>query len=278
MFEKVGISKGERLQCCMYDFHPYQNGDGTMGFWEGSTCHEPFVTVMSYGTIKDEYTHGEVYSLEAMSMQVTILNNHPAPIKDYRAIVDPLSKMDVSDDDFLNEMDRKDKEVALKKRKAEYAKKDDEKKTTIILASEASEWPTAEQVTQALIMQIPLKDLDNKRKTRVQLVREIKFGLDTIPVIYTPKKKDILCLPEKPEKEVNIIEEVQGELEFIYVEGPRGSVRLSEFTKLTQSGCSSCTGNIHVDDAPHMDWWGNEPICPACVRDWANANDMTKYH
>jgi len=56
------------------------------------------------------------------------------------------------------------------------------------------------------------------------------------------------------------------------VKGPRGKlVTVGEFLSLVKDGCSNCTCNISLADAPHLGWHtsgaGAYPICATCCRD-----------
>lgn len=263
MFKDVGIVKGESLQCCMYEFRPFEKGDGKMGVWEGATCHEPFVTVMAYGTRKTEFDTGEVYAMNSLSMQVSILPNFPKAIKENRVIVDHTSSKLVSDDEFLDEMERKDNESALlTKQKVEKDKKDSANQGLLLL-EDGSIAPSLEDEVAAYKSGIDLIGSGGKAKGKFDLQKEL-----------LSVKKDTLYLPNKV-----IVEPTEGEIEdivekkvdFIYVMGPRAPIPLDEYTKLTDCGCSMCSGNIGVDDADHLDWWGDtgdRPICPTCVQEW----------
>jgi len=67
-FERLGLEKGSEVRFMLWDFKAYNEAYPDAGIWEGCTMEEPFVTCVVYGARKHEYTIGEEYLGNGMSM------------------------------------------------------------------------------------------------------------------------------------------------------------------------------------------------------------------
>jgi len=262
MFEDAGIKKGDRLSCCMYSFTNYKTGNTDRGIWEGSTIEEPYLTVMAYGATEADFEVGEVYSMEALSMQVTRVSNSPIVIKEERVIVDEQSKI----------LENYENESSDNNNSEEYAE------TSIILAGE-TEHPTLAEEVAAYKEGISLVG-----KTRSEIKRSIQERREKKPIIALPYSNKADTGSEDliyPNPENDILDETEtGNVDFVYLVGPRGTtIPKHEFDSLTKHGCSSCTGNIFPEDAESMEWWGSDntnPICPSCVEEFYKLAEQDK--
>jgi hypothetical protein len=111
-----------------------------------------------------------------------------------------------------------------------------------------------EEITENDLLEYSLLKMEKEKVIDIQSKKEEEKVEDVKKLGYTPLTKD----------ELDIDSEDEG---YIMVQGPGGKfISEPDFLKKVHGGCSNCSDDIIVDDAPNIKWdYENSPFCSDCA-------------